>query len=99
MKIEAILNWPTPKTVSNLRGFLGLSGYYRKYVRHYAQIAKPLHDLLKKGDIEWNVEADEAFKALKQAMVLPPVLAVPDFSKLFVIETDASSQEIDAVLI
>jgi hypothetical protein len=98
-KIAAVNNWPTPKNIKQLRGFLGLIGYYRRFIKHYGVISKPLTQLLKKGtQFQWNPQANEAFELLKQALSTAPVLSIPDFGKQFIIETDASDMGIGAVL-
>ncbi|GMI86209.1 hypothetical protein HRI_002290200 [Hibiscus trionum] len=97
-KIEAIQNWPFPKTLKAMRGFLGLTGYYRRFIRNYGSISKPLTTLLKKENFHWSTEAEQAFKEIKTAMCSSPVLALPNFQKPFYLETDASSRGIGAVL-
>jgi hypothetical protein len=98
-KIVAIRDWPTPCDVKQLRSFLGIAGYYRKFVRDYASISKPLTHLLKKNiPFIWTSESSVAFNALKTALISAPVLALPNFSSTFVVETDACDQGIGDVL-
>lgn len=97
-KIQVMINWPKPTNVSDLRGFLGLTGYYRKFVRDYGTIARPLTNLLKKGQFLWTEDADDAFTVLKKPMASIPILAMPNFEAPFVITTDASNNSIGVVL-
>ena len=97
-KISAMVQWPIPDSVKALRGFLGLTRYYRKFIKGYGAIAKPLTDLLRKYSFHWNDKALEAFTKLKEVMTQPPVLALPNFSRPFIIECDALGKGLGAVL-
>jgi hypothetical protein len=89
-KIQAVLEWPIPANVKKLRSFLGLARYYRKFVKNFGVIAKPLTELLKKNTLFiWTQDYEVAFQTLKTALVSAPVLALPNFSRPFCIETDA----------
>lgn len=89
-KVAAMLDWSRPKSLKELRGFLGLTGYYRRFVEAYEKIAWPLTPQLKKDSFGWNEAAEAAFTKLKMALTTVPILALPNFSQPFVIETDAS---------
>ncbi|GKA69210.1 putative mitochondrial protein [Tanacetum coccineum] len=97
-KIKAMQKWPTPATLKQLRGFLGLTGYYRRFIKNYASISQPLTALLKKNAFKWNVAAELAYNQLKKAMIEAPMLALPNFDQEFVVETDANGTGIGNVL-
>ncbi|KAL0445817.1 UNVERIFIED_CONTAM: Transposon Tf2-11 polyprotein [Sesamum latifolium] len=99
-KVQAIEEWQPPSDVHDLRSFLGLANYYRHFVKSYSEIAWPMINLLKKMETwNWTPQCQESFDRLKRAMVTDPVLALPDMSKPFVMETDASDFALGGVLI
>ncbi|PNX88864.1 hypothetical protein L195_g044978, partial [Trifolium pratense] len=97
-KVKCILEWPVPKTVKGVRGFLGLTGYYRKFIKDYGKVAKPLTELTKKDNFIWGTEATSAFQLMKKIMTSPPVLVLPNFDIPFEVECDAAGRGIGAVL-
>ncbi|WVZ78975.1 hypothetical protein U9M48_026610 [Paspalum notatum var. saurae] len=97
-KTAVMINWPRPTSMTELRAFLGLTGYYRRFVQHYGLIAKPLNLILRLKQFKWSEAAEQAFLQLKQAMVDTHVLAIPNFDLPFTIETDACETGIGVVL-
>ncbi len=98
-KIHQVAHWPVPQSVKDVQKFLGLATYYHRFVRNFASIAKPLHRLTEKtATFEWTVECQEAFAELRHRLCTAPVLAFPDFTKPFILDTDASNKGIGAVL-
>ena len=107
-KVQAVQEWPIPKTINDLRSFLGFVGYYRKFIKRFSQIAKPMNSLLegyvnnkranKVQTIPWGPEQQEAFDALQQACTSAPILGYPDQKKTFILHTDASLDGLGAVL-
>ena len=97
-KVQVILDWPRLKSLTEIRGFLGLISYYRRFVQGYGQMARPLTKQLKKECNRWEELAEKAFQLSKEAMTQAPVLAMPNFSKPFFIEIDASGFAIGVVL-
>ena len=100
-KIEAIKSFAIPQTKRQVRSFLGLAGYYRKFIPDFSVIAAPISDLTKKSApsrVIWTAECDSAFGRLKELLCSSPVLRSPDFSQPFVVQTDASDRGIGAVL-
>ncbi|CAB0031393.1 unnamed protein product, partial [Trichogramma brassicae] len=98
-KISVMTEFPQPKTVRNVRQFLGMAGYYRRFIQDFSKIAKPLHDLTKKGvKFEWKDAHEDSFQTLKTRLTTAPILIFPDFDKPFTLTTDASDLAIAAVL-
>lgn len=98
-KCEAVKSFPTPTDVKSLRSFLGLANYYRKFVKGFSQIAAPLNHLLRKNvPFVWSDECESAFQQLRDGLCSPPILAYPDFSKPFILTTDASNSAVGGIL-
>ena len=104
-KVEAVKNWTIPKTVTDVRSFLGFTNYYRRFIRGYAKVAKPLNTLVsgnnanrKKAPIEWTDECQVAFDKLKELCTSTPILAYANYKKPFQLQTDASDFGLGAVL-
>lgn len=98
-KVAAVQNWPPPANVTELRSFLGLASYYRRFVRGFATIAKPLHRLTDKGQpFDWDDVCAGAFTQLKTDLTEAPILAYPDAEQPFIVDTDASNVGVGAVL-
>ena len=98
-KVRAIQDFPRPQNLKQLRSFLGLASYYRRFIPKFSQVATPLYALTKKdAPYQWNSSCQDTFEQLKQKLVQAPVLAFLDFSKHFILETDASRVGLGAVL-
>ena len=98
-KVKAVLDWPRPQSVHDIRSFLGLASYYKKFIKGFSQLAKPLTDLTREK-VAWRWDDAEAnsFTPLKVAMATAPVLRLPDFERQFVVTTDASDVVVGAIL-
>ncbi|GLJ13208.1 hypothetical protein SUGI_0207710 [Cryptomeria japonica] len=100
-KVERILNWPSPRSMTEVRSFHGLASFYRKFIRGFSQVCAPILETIKGGQkckFVWTKEAEEAFQSLKQKVAKQSILAFPDFQKVFTIECDASNVSIGVVL-
>ena len=100
-KVEAVRDWPRPNTKKRVRSFLGLIGYYRKFIPRFSEMAAPLTELTRKktdDHIPWTSDCEEAFQKLKEALIHYPVLRAPDFDREFIVYTDASNAGVGAVL-
>ena len=98
-KTRLVEEWPEPTNIKQLRGYLGLTGYYRRFVRDYAKIAAPLHRLTRKDQpFVWTDDCQAAFEELKKRLISPPILAMPNDEGPFVLDCDACDTSIGAVL-
>ena len=99
VKVEGIANWPTPTSVKDVRSFLGFCNFYRAFIPSFSHVARPLNDLTKKGrQWAWTDKEERAFNELKDICTSYPVLRTPDWSRQFILETDASGYALGAVL-
>jgi len=97
-KVVAVTKFPTPTNTRQIKRYLCLSGYYRRFIPNFSKIAKPLTELLKNTPFEWNQRAENAFVTLKDLLTNEPLLQYPDFTKPFVLTTDASNEALGAIL-
>jgi len=98
-KVEGVLNWPVPKTVKDIKKFLGLANYYRRFIKNFAALAKPLNMLTRKDEKwKWKEAQQKAFKQLKGIFTTRPLLVAPDLDKEFRVEADASNFATGGVL-
>ena len=98
-KIEAVRDWPHPRTAKEVRSFLGLCSYYRRFIRGFAGIVRPLHKLTEEGrEFMWSSDCEDFFTSMKAALTTTPVLAFPTLSDPFILDTDASNTGTGAVL-
>jgi hypothetical protein len=98
-KVEKVKNFPVPITRTQVRGFLGLASYYRKFIKDFSKIAQPLNHLLRKdSELEWTEKCQKSFDALKEKLITEPILAYPDFARTFYLTTDGSAKGLGAVL-
>jgi hypothetical protein len=98
-KVESVTKWESPKNPGEIRSFLGLAGYYRRFIENFSKIAKPMTELLKKEKkFEWTNACEARFQDLKQRLVTAPVLCLPDILKDFEVYCDASRQGLGSVL-
>ena len=98
-KVESIRDWPVPENVRDVRSFLGLAAYYRKFIPNFSMLAGPLFQLTEKSRVfEWGEKQQQAFETIQQKLQASPVLAYPDIETEFLLDTDASNTGIGAVL-
>ena len=98
-KIRKIKDWPVPKDVTDVRSFMGITGYYRRFIEGFSRIANPINSLQKKGKkFDWNQKCEESFKKLKTLLTTAPILRIADPNKEFVVCTDACNEGLGGVL-
>ena len=98
-KVDTVTSWESPTSVGEIRSFLGLAGYYRRFIENFSKIAKPMTELLKDTKFNWTEECEASFQELKKRLVTSPVLILPDQRKDYEVYCDASCRGLGAVLI
>ena len=99
-KVQAIIEWPIPSKVNELRSFLGLANYYRRFIKGYSKMVSPLTDLLKKDNQwDWSTQCQMAFESMKEAISTESMLRLPDLDLPFEVQTDASYRAFGGVLV
>jgi hypothetical protein len=98
-KVQYVLSWNAPTSVGDIQSFLGLAGYYRRFIKGFSKISKPMTELLEKDKkFEWSPTCEASFQELKKRLTTAPILVMPNMEKLFSIYCDASGQGLERVL-
>ena len=98
-KIKEIEDWPVPKDVTDVRSFMGITGYYRRFIEGFSKIANPITSLQKKGKkVYWNQKCEDSFKKLKLLLTTAPILRIADPNTYFIVSTDACNDDLGGVL-
>ena len=95
-KLRKVQCWPTPQNVREVQQFLGLANYYRRFIRNFAEVARPLHRLTERlvSVFQWTIQCQESFNLLRELLSSPPILSYPDFKKPFILDTDPAMKEL-----
>lgn len=98
-KISAVCDWPTPTSVTEIRSFIGIASYYRRFIENFSNVAYPLTRLTQKDrKFEWSEDCEQAFNSLKHLLTTAPILSYPSTYDMFILDTDASAYGVGAVL-